>query len=764
MLMEDEFESSCITLAPIFGQLSHDTQMFVLLNGARRCEIARFFEGRPWVHFSCLGRNLGVAGGRNLLCREALCWGADILVCYDNDFLSPDGYFGLISLALVELARFQRVGVIAPALVDGNACTDYWKAHYDNCSRARNISDITPDHIGFGPEDLRRFLRGHLSHIGPALFYHLGIRDWRRHYLRGYAPEWKRFRDRLCRVMPVIPASTDPMETMLIRDPQVQEAVLNGSGPVSVDTLPGGAHCYFSSLLRELGGYDDNFNPYGFEDSDFCIRALRAGYHNYLIPAVPVIHDVAQRHRNRTSSARLRMRGRGRRILLTKFAGGRARYYLRFAIALLFDPLGIFRQELTRCRRGCERFASGKACQGAWVFLQAFLKHRFDRSKSVHNFPLGRRRLLFVPHNAYHTLNMSYALPYLRRADVEALFVNIEGAYRNEGAQREIERLGLPYVDYSEDVLDKWRPDLVVVMNDWGGVVNRVVMDANSVGIPSVAIVEGVQDFEDTHVAHIGVGRIRRPYRTARYVLAVGDYDRKFLGSDRTFVVGLPRIEPLLAETPVFPDRQLVAINCNFTYGLYTDQRQGWIEGAVQACRRAGIDYVITQHHADDMDLAGYPVTREAIHDVLRKCTVVVSRFSTVILEAMALGKPVVYHNPHDERVDTFKSSLGAYRITRNSDELASALREAVTWGPCYRERSRAFFRHHVSVEEQPSGERMAAAMIEILKKEPRPTGEPVLAVSDRNSAQGKSFAERFRICFERWFARLKQGMRNTTG
>ncbi len=812
LLMEDEFESSRITLQPILGQLDHDARLFVMLNGPPSCGISDFFAGHRHVAFFCSGRNLGVAGGRNFLCRHALLWGADILVCYDNDFLPPRGYVTLICRALIELARRERVGIIAPALLNGNACTDYWKVSYDRDAQARDTTPRCDDNLSFDPDAARQFLRAHLPHVGHTLFYHLGIRDWRNHYVKWPSPRWESLRHRLHSRVPVVPPPTDYESTMLVRNSEVQQAVLSGSGPVPVDTLPGGAHCFFASLIRELHGYDENFNPFGFEDSDLCIRALNAGYCNYVIPAIPLIHDVAQRHMNRAALARLHNQGRARRIFRTKYSNGRLSFWLGFASEVLFNPVRIFRQEFRRLRAGCgwsivakafrggaiylhaflrygsdrreevagrhinsgpfarlqtqgrqrrmllRRFAGGrlhycmtlasalfvdpiqifrqelaerragcgrritaKAFQAATIYLHAFLGSRVDRSKAVHTFPVGARKILYIPHNAYHALNMSYAVSYLHQAGIETLFVNVEGAYRNEGARREIERLGLRYVEYGPDVLDREQPDLVVVMNDWGGVVHQTVKQANRIGIPTVAIVEGVQDFEDTHVGHIGVGRIRRPYRTAKYALATGDYDRKFLPSETTVVVGIPRIEPLLAELPAFPERPLVAINCNFTYGLYTEQGRDWIDSAVSACAQVGMDYVITQHHADDMDLTAYQVTREPLYDVLRKCTVVASRFSTVLLEAMAMGIPAVYHNPHGERMDTFREPWGAYRVTRNSVELAAALREAVTWAPNYRERCRAFFRYHVSVGNRPAGERTAMAIIEILQKEPRP-------------------------------------------
>jgi len=312
-------------------------------------------------------------------------------------------------------------------------------------------------------------------------------------------------------------------------------------------------------------------------------------------------------------------------------------------------------------------------------------------------------KILFLPHNAYHTLNLSLSVPYLQKVGAECLFVNIDKVYRGEGAEAEMRKRGLAYIDYQDDILDTYRPNAVVVMNDWGGVVHQKVLEAQKRGIPTVAVIEGVQDFQDTHVAHIGVGRIRRPYQTADWVLLTGDYDRKFITHDRVRVVGVPRIEPLWREPVRFPDRPLVVINSNFTYGIYTHIQKEWIDNAIAACAQAGIDYVISQHHADEMDLSGYQVAREHIHDVLRRGSLLISRFSTCLLESMALGKPVIYFNPHGERVDTFQDPMGAYPIAHNRDELVTALRNLIPYRGDYRKVCMKFFAYHVSITQSPS-------------------------------------------------------------
>ncbi len=339
-----------------------------------------------------------------------------------------------------------------------------------------------------------------------------------------------------------------------------------------------------------------------------------------------------------------------------------------------------------------------------------------DLARSLRPYERVPGRVVFLPHNAYHTANLALCVPALEAAGVDVCFVDVGAHHYAEGAGEAIRARGLPCEPYSADVLFRLRPSLLVVMNDWGGVVGEAVREANRLGVVTVGLVEGVQDFEDTHVEHIGVGYVRRPYRTVRHAFLIGAYDRRFVPSDRARVVGLPRVEGLYRETPVLPKSPLAVINSNFTYELYTDDQPAWLAAAVAACQQAGIDYVISQHHADHADLSAYPVSDQPLHALLRRATLVISRFSTVILEAMALGKPVVYFNPHGERMDTFRDPLGAFPIATDLPSLRAGIATCLGYADRYPEVCRRFLHHHVSLTDVPAGERVAKELLRLLR------------------------------------------------
>lgn len=231
---------------------------------------------------------------------------------------------------------------------------------------------------------------------------------------------------------------------------------------------------------------------------------------------------------------------------------------------------------------------------------------------------------------------------------------------------------------------------------DWGHS-RSFIKKLKRKGIPTVGFYEGISD--DYNVK---TPRLYLPYRLMDYLLVPGDYYRSIYKKQKIFVVGLPVVQSLLIKKSVFPAKPLALININFSYGTLDSKRKMFLQTAVEACRKVGIEYLINQHPADTASLSAYSVSEASIYEDLERSTVLISRFSTCILEALAMGKPVVYHNPHNERFDKFMSDpMGAYDITRTvkelSDSICRILKE-IEIGVDFRSQSKAFLQYHANI------------------------------------------------------------------
>jgi hypothetical protein len=118
-----------------------------------------------------------------------------------------------------------------------------------------------------------------------------------------------------------------------------------------------------------------------------------------------------------------------------------------------------------------------------------------------------------------------------------------------------------------------------------------------------------------------------------------------------------------------------------------------------------------SRHPADEgHDPLNLPT--EELSDLLRDGALLITRPSTAVYQAMAAGKPVVLLPMSDEDLGEFAEPMGAYVRPNSPTELLRLIRQALGERGSYRERCRAFFERHVSIEPgNPAAERMAAAL-----------------------------------------------------
>ena len=243
----------------------------------------------------------------------------------------------------------------------------------------------------------------------------------------------------------------------------------------------------------------------------------------------------------------------------------------------------------------------------------------------------------------------------------------------------------------------------LITLNDWGELYRDIVVDAQTRGVPTFAKVEGAQDWDD-----VDVHWVRNAYQTVDHVLCQGRNDESALDGRRTHVVGSTRLEAIWNQPARRAGPDLAILNSNFTYGVLSGAREDWLEAAVSACEDSGIDHTISMHPSERPD-----ITETPMRHLLTTASVLISRFSTVPLEAMARGVPFVYFNPHGERVPTFQRPDGAFDVAASVSELSEALTSARSWKETYRGRCRKFFLQQIDVDASRSAAMRSADVIE---------------------------------------------------
>ena len=332
--------------------------------------------------------------------------------------------------------------------------------------------------------------------------------------------------------------------------------------------------------------------------------------------------------------------------------------------------------------------------------------------------------IVFAPRNGYHVVTAVPIARLLRERGLRVAFLDWSDV-RDEGSLKALKRLGERDCYSSKDFIGGGHGfRVVVVMHDWDPLITRpLVLDARAAGAATVGLIEGIGDFDD-----VDTGVRRDAYRSVEWVLGAGRHDQHYFGDlgDRFRVVGFPRIAGALTEPYRPPARRQAVINVNFSYNVLEKQRDAWLASAIEGCRLAGMEWVISQHPQDRCDLSAYEVDKRSFEDVMGENAVLISRFSSCIIEALAMGRGVVYHNPGTERVEKFRDPLGAYSVSEDAAGLAAALKVELERLGEGGDRRRRFLEEHCDFSDDfRPHEKAAQALWEIHGQQARRAHRP---------------------------------------
>jgi hypothetical protein len=222
-------------------------------------------------------------------------------------------------------------------------------------------------------------------------------------------------------------------------------------------------------------------------------------------------------------------------------------------------------------------------------------------------------------------------------------YVNYVPAGNAENADKFFEENKIPFNRYSYRHLKDARPDVLVLYNDWTKAAIRVISQCHLLRIPVVCIQESIVNFGDS---------FRRMER-ADDVMIQGIRSALMLQRRHFYLTGNPRYSHSGDKKMA---SEYALINCNFTYNIFNEVREVWLNDVTSALDELGINYIISQHPRDTGDLGKYKnVIRSSsagTDEQLGRAGLLISRFSSLIHESLIRGVPVVYYNPHSEEMN----------------------------------------------------------------------------------------------------------------
>jgi glycosyltransferase involved in cell wall biosynthesis len=516
---------------------------------------------------------------------------------------------------------------------------------------------------------------------------------------------------------------------------------------------------FFTKIIRQMGGFDENLTQ--AEDYDMWSRVLRAGY--VMTPVDEV--DVTYRQRSNSMirsnpmhhlATSMAIKDRANRRLdpgmivpgspephvrawsetqrdissvkrVFQFAGmalaqGRSVSEVAADIDIYLKDcsVNVGRNAISAGLSGYKRQITNAGPYTSWkedqitgdlYMLFAELKARdFDEadpgfapehSEATRRIYPGMQNaeILFFPHKDYHVQTIQVMARALEEQGLSWDVVDFSCHYRDEGVRTKAKECGIELIGIANFMLGYFQPKAIVAFNDWDPIVRNIFAAARKAGVVTCSIVEGIQDYHD-----VDTGRPRGAYRSSEYVFLPGEFDKRYFEktTQTVKVAGIPRVADLRKRQHTsLPTKKVALINSNFSYGVLTDARDEWVRTAVEGAIEAGFEPVITRHPADLGEEFPELVTDRNFYEAVEGASLVVNRFASGVLEALAMGRPVVYFNPHGEKIDKFLDPMDAYPIANDQRSYVAALNDAVDNIDKYKQHWNSFLDLHTGSESQ---------------------------------------------------------------
>ena len=210
-----------------------------------------------------------------------------------------------------------------------------------------------------------------------------------------------------------------------------------------------------------------------------------------------------------------------------------------------------------------------------------------------------------------------------------------------ENAAKPLVAENIPFEKLDYNAIERYKPDVILVLNDWSKRARGLIALGHKYDIPTICLQESIISFGDA------AKRMER----SDYVMVQGLQTLNHLRQNHYFLTGNPRY--VHSELP--STRQLAIINCNFTYDVQEEHRYKWLDSVVNELEKIHYPYQILQHPRDRGDLSNFKnviaSSSVSISTHLQKGSLVISRFSSLLHEGIAHGRPSVYFNPHQEEL-----------------------------------------------------------------------------------------------------------------
>jgi GT2 family glycosyltransferase len=288
LFMEHEIDVTIAMVETLMDSIEDGVIISILLNGGARRDLPEMFSASPYIRYYESPNNLGVAGGRNFLLDTEEAAASDIIMFVDNDVIPTSDYVKSLATFLIN---HKDAGIVGATLLN---IDPFIRCHRDCFKEKKGF--FGGDILSISNRSIKRLLR---KYFQTSKFYHLGVHeDWYNVYFSSHE-QYENVLDELGIRRKKFFAHNKSMKARSF------SFFNNRTKELPASNIGGGAQAFRRSLIDEIGKLNDLFSPFGYEDVDFCIRAIKKGYKNYVDVNTFLLHgtDYRQERRDKYDSS-----------------------------------------------------------------------------------------------------------------------------------------------------------------------------------------------------------------------------------------------------------------------------------------------------------------------------------------------------------------------------------------------------------------------------------------------------------------------------
>lgn len=314
------------------------------------------------------------------------------------------------------------------------------------------------------------------------------------------------------------------------------------------------------------------------------------------------------------------------------------------------------------------------------------------------------KTIYFVVQNKNHVQIFREIITEFLSLGINTKLVILEHHHLSLQAIAAIKLIGLHFIPFSIMKREVRAEDLVCVAVDWAPIsFSRSIKKLKTRGIRFVGFIDGARFSRN--------GR----YRLVDYLLAWGPSGSD-LGVSRTFMVGSGIIERKF-KMRLENSRSKLRVIINYKRSDRNEQETfAWGKAAIEAAELIDAQPLFSVHPSVKNIPSSVSRDHRPIESLFEFSTLLITRGSTLIYEALAAGIAVIYFpEPNEKRVE-FADPNGAFMVA-NSAEQALELAKLYAEKPIFPAAAAdEFLGRHVSVEpDRSSTERSVSILLKVL-------------------------------------------------